>query len=272
MKKYLISIIAFIFSICFFISLIPNKSFAASSDYTVSLEQLSNAVESMDDSTQKNFKKFYEKVEELDNAINDGTCSYTMIEFKKGVASELTSYKSGYRYYGEIKNGYPNGFGKVILDTYNAYYANFTNGKVSGYAMSVYYQDSHDGVVFTLADDCSLKKNNLGKLTVTGKGLEIGYVGYDLNGDENCYLAYVGKLKDNSYDGKGTLYYANGNVKYEGNFSKGKYDGKGKLYYSNESIWYDGEFKNDKYHGKGTLYYEDGSVQHKGKFKYGSIK
>ena len=54
-------------------------------------------------------------------------------------------------------------------------------------------------------------------------------------------------------DGKGKLYYENGNIKYEGDFYSGKYGGD----------------KYSDYIGKGILYRQDGTIEYKGKFKYG---
>lgn len=67
--------------------------------------------------------------------------------------------------------------------------------------------------------------------------------------------------------GKDYLY-----LRYDGKFKKGSYDGKGTLYFSNGDIQYKGKFKNGRYHGKGTLYDDHGKILHKGKFKRGEVE
>ncbi len=239
----------------------------------VTLKQLDDTVNAMSSKTAKNFKKFYEKVEKLDQEIEDGTCNQTSIQFKKGVAQEAISYSGKrYTYYGETKNGYPNGFGKVIIDSDYAYYATFSSGKVSGYAMSVNY--SYEGIEGWAGDSCSIKGGSSGELLISGKGLVFAHVNddyYDENVAGNNYLAYEGKLKDSKKDGSGTSYYANGNIYYEGEYKKSDFSGKGKLYYYDGTLQYEGSFKYGKYNGKGILYNEDGSIKHKGKFKNGNI-
>ena len=44
-------------------------------------------------------------------------------------------------------------------------------------------------------------------------------------------------------------------------------EGKGILYYENGNILYEGEFKNDIFGGKGIKYYENGNKLYEGKFK-----
>ena len=67
---------------------------------------------------------------------------------------------------------------------------------------------------------------------------------------------YIGSLKNGLREGKGIMYYNNGN-RYEGNFKNDKMEGKG-IYYFNNGNRYEGDFKNDKAEGKGIYYYNNG--------------
>ena len=92
---------------------------------------------------------------------------------------------------------------------------------------------------------------------------------------------YVGEIKDNKYNGKGSYLFINGNVyigefkdglqngqgtftfangdKYEGGFKNGYYHGKGSSTFSDGEN-YTGDFVDDLPHGKGTLTFSDGSI------------
>jgi hypothetical protein len=69
---------------------------------------------------------------------------------------------------------------------------------------------------------------------------------------------YEGETKNMKMEGKGILYFNNGN-KYDGEFKNGLREGKGILYYKNGDI-YNGEFKNNKRNGKGILFFKDGLI------------
>jgi hypothetical protein len=88
----------------------------------------------------------------------------------------------------------------------------------------------------------------------------------------DTYVYYEGEFKKDKYNGEGTLFYQNGDIKYEGEFKNGGYSGKGKLFFESKQLQYEGEFINGKYHGKGTLYKEDGSVKYKGQWDSGDVK
>ena len=68
---------------------------------------------------------------------------------------------------------------------------------------------------------------------------------------------YIGELINNLKQGKGIIYYKNGNIKYEGDFNDDKYEGNGK-YINEKGDYYIGEWKNNKFNGKGKEYYYDG--------------
>ncbi len=61
------------------------------------------------------------------------------------------------------------------------------------------------------------------------------------------YLFYDGEEKDNLYDGKGTLYFENGQIKYKGEFKNGEYHGSGTEYDIDGNVIYSGKWKNGDY-------------------------
>ena len=69
---------------------------------------------------------------------------------------------------------------------------------------------------------------------------------------------YEGETKNMKMEGKGILYFNNGN-KYDGEFKNGLMEGKG-IYYFKDGDKYDGEFKNNKRNGKGILFFKDGLI------------
>ena len=64
---------------------------------------------------------------------------------------------------------------------------------------------------------------------------------------------YVGHVINGLKEGKGTLYFNNGD-RYEGDFKNDNAEGKG-IYYWNDGDRYEGDFRNDKKEGKGIYYY-----------------
>ncbi len=86
---------------------------------------------------------------------------------------------------------------------------------------------------------------------------------YYKNGNKN----YEGWWKKDKPDDKGILYYKNGNKKYEGDCKEGKAEGKGILYYKNGNKRYEGDWEEDKPYGKGILYDEKGNKRYEGDCK-----
>lgn len=262
--KYIVTLL---FAIVLLIFPITAKADSSSWD-VVQHEKLSKAEDLMSSSTKKSFSKFYDKVEQLEKDKYD-TQKYTgeFIYYEKGVAIQCDAdSKIGGCYYGELKNGYPEGFGCIA---YNGEYifADFKKGKISGYAMLVNVEA--DYTIYKAGTDCYLKKDRSGDLYIEGTSVEIKAKTGD---DDKVYLLYEGNMKKSKRDGSGTEYAQNGKIVYEGSFLKDLYSGKGKEYYSDGQLKYKGNYSKGKYDGKGTLYNADGSVKHKGKFKAGNIK
>ena len=74
---------------------------------------------------------------------------------------------------------------------------------------------------------------------------------------------YIGQFKNGVANGKGIIYYSNGNIRYEGDWIIGKKEGYGKLILKNGE-YYIGQFKNDLANGKGILYYSNGNIKYEG--------
>ena len=76
---------------------------------------------------------------------------------------------------------------------------------------------------------------------------------------------YLGQLINNLPNGKGIIYYSNGNIMYEGDFINGKFEGNGKCIFKNGQ-YYIGQWKNGLRNGKGILYYKSGNIMYEGDF------
>lgn len=79
-------------------------------------------------------------------------------------------------------------------------------------------------------------------------------------------IVYVGKVKNNKMNGRGTLTFDNGD-RYTGNFINGKIDGRG-TYTSKDGWRYEGEFSKGVADGRGTLITSDGK-RYEGEYKQG---
>ena len=82
-------------------------------------------------------------------------------------------------------------------------------------------------------------------------------------------IKYVGKKKNNKYEGRGILYDENNNIKFNGFFKNYEYEGFGNLYENNILI-YEGYFHNGKYNGKG-IFYEYNNKKYEGNFVDGQL-
>ena len=76
---------------------------------------------------------------------------------------------------------------------------------------------------------------------------------------------YIGNMLNGLKQGKGKLYYKNGNIKYDGDFVKDKFEGNGKYYYENGE-YYNGQWFNGFKQGKGKIYYKNGNIKYEGDF------
>ena len=76
---------------------------------------------------------------------------------------------------------------------------------------------------------------------------------------------YIGQFKDNKPNGKGILFYKNGNILYEGDFINGKKEGNGKWIY-NDGKYYIGQFKDNLRNGIGKMFLSNGIIIYIGIF------
>ena len=76
---------------------------------------------------------------------------------------------------------------------------------------------------------------------------------------------YIGQYKNGKRNGKGKIYYPNGNIKYDGDFVDDKREGNGKIIFESGS-YYIGQFKNDLPNGKGIEYDKNGNIIYDGDF------
>ena len=76
---------------------------------------------------------------------------------------------------------------------------------------------------------------------------------------------YIGEWKNGLRNGRGILYYKNGNILYEGDFVNDKFEGNGKYIWEDGS-YYIGLWKNGLCNGKGTEYNKNGEIVYEGDF------
>ena len=186
------------------------------------------------------------------------------------------SFKVINEYKGQIKPGFPIllkeskkviGFIKTTNQTNNEYEAAFISlikmeeekfEQFYGYFGNYFGKATQNGI----PDKKGLyqfqnKESYLGDIVLDnfhGKGIY-----------EYCDCYYIGQFNNNLREGKGIIYYPNGNIVYEGDFVNDRFHGKG-IFCWQEGEYYIGQFQNGKNHGKGTLYYKDGKIKYEGDF------
>lgn len=195
-------------------------------------------------------------------------------------------FSSGYKqtleeneliYYGDLKDGKPDGYGVLYNDFLPIYIGEFKEGNYEGYGVTLGYD--YAGSIY-IVHEGEFKKGERAK----GKGIllyDFEYLDSILEIDEELLQSedelavfrtipeYIGDMTEDYPDGEGTFYYIDGTVQYTGEVKNGKYHGKGKEYYPDGTLRYEGEFSRGSYHGKGTLYDENGNEIYKGQFKNG---
>ena len=92
---------------------------------------------------------------------------------------------------------------------------------------------------------------------------------------------YIGELKHGKMNGKGKIYFKNGNVKYMGDFVNDKKEGMGQYFFETDEYYfiedhkkfylligdyYIGPWLNDKMYGIGKIYLRDGRLKYQGDF------
>ncbi len=141
--------------------------------------------------------------------------------------AERIEYPNGDVYEGEVRNGKPNGLGKVTYASGDIYMGGFSYGKRYGYGIYI----ESDGSVYE-GEWKDNKSHGFGKATYGSKSAFRGDV-------------YEGDFRDSSRHGFGKYTWVNGDI-YEGEFSYGKRHGFGNyVKVGADSIL--GEWRNDQF-------------------------
>ena len=88
-------------------------------------------------------------------------------------------------------------------------------------------------------------------------------------------LIFEGEYLNGERNGKGKVYWNDGELRFEGEYLKGKRNGKGKEYDYNGDLLFVGEYLNGLRNGKGKEYYKEGNIIFKGIYlngKKGKVK
>jgi antitoxin component YwqK of YwqJK toxin-antitoxin module len=167
-------------------------------------------------------------------------------------------------------------------------------------------QDPNDNFYFTGCEyefDQATKNNNLvyqGDFDVNGQKHGFGaefdpetgrkiYLGYfennHYNGDGKRYwefdpktdrkgpkVRYNGQFSKDQRDGRGVLYWRNGQKKYDGYWKNDQRKGSGKQYLKDGVLLYSGGWAQDLHFGRGRAYYSDGTLAYTGTFLKGGYE
>ncbi|MED4604027.1 stalk domain-containing protein [Paenibacillus validus] len=189
----------------------------------------------------------------------EGQASLLMYEGRY-IAGKLAEQTAVYKYYGNFKQGVPDGVGSVLmLHDYKNDSGPKSLDKEQGTAWLVYEGDFKAGV---REGKGKLYENNT--LVYEG-GFAQGLRSGDGTGYENG-MKHVGKYAADLKNGQGSIYDMHGTLRYQGNFKDGKKDGFGRAYTEFGDLSYEGNYKNDLKHGFGKLYSE-GTVYYQGEFR-----
>lgn len=217
------------------------------------------------------YSGYMDKVHTIFDGHKNDTVTY-LKETKKTFKSpyfEMTQYDENAYYLGEIKNNKPSGEG--ILFDYDfgsdsdlpyIYVGEFKNGVFDGIGFEL-NEFGNGEFSFSIGE----YKNGV------ANGLLLTYQYGNRDGNPSQHENYTDQLTDTEYS-KGVekgqrKTYIDGILIDDVSVKDGKFNGKGKIYYSNGQLYYEGHFKDGAFDGKGTMYNEDGSVKYSGQFKAG---
>ena len=253
----------------------------------------------------QNSRKASKLIKVYQEAKNAKETDFTNVESeRKGIFDSSMQYvqtlsEGDYMYYGEMKNGKPNGEGLLLSydSSTGAHLLNllgeFKDGQLNGYVIwfssfnglevaseGNYSKGERDGEYFGyyngMFDENYLQDNVDFLYAYQDYVREQILADYDtLIFDLLLLPVYVqekGEYNNGKPTGKWFSYFSDGTTEAEVKFNRDGESGEGSIYYSNGNLKYKGEFKDMLYHGKGTLYREDGSIEYKGKFEKGNIK
>lgn len=217
----------------------------------------------------------------MNNPDGEGFSAPVYLEGSDAIFSVKTKFKreqsGSYRYYGEMKDNYPDGIGIILhekdselsdLCSSVAYIGEFEDGYFHGFGMvfAPYTKMEMVGIFEVEAID-------------TSKTAALVYQGYFDEGQMdglgnliNDDLFYAGEMNKNEMEGYGKVF-IDGTLLYDGEWKNSKRNGDGTEYFENsKQVKYEGGWKNNQYNGKGTLYDASGNVVYDGKWKNGEYK
>lgn len=203
-------------------------------------------------------------------------------DFIEYIVSDQATDDDVFYYFGESKNGVPNGAGILFDDIrqdHPVFGGNFDNGKVKGYGIIF---DTLTGKMIFESEKCKYTGDE--EFLASGKSIQYDNYAYS----ENYIDIYKQAFQDAGYEANNSIPSVLSippSVIYEGEMKDSKSSGDGQLYYSiyrsgtlstKEVLYgplqYDGEWKYDVFDGKGKYFNEDGSLEYEGKFRNGKIK
>lgn len=223
---------------------------------------------------------------------------------RKGIFDSSMQYvqtlsEGDYLYYGEMKNGKPDGEGLLLSydSSKGSHLLNllgeFKDGQLNGY---VIWFSSFNGLEVTSEGNYSKGEregeyfgyyNGMFDENYLQDNVDLLYAYQDYVREETLadhdilifdllllpvYVQEKGEYNNGKPTGKWISYFSDGTTEAEVKFNRDGESGEGSFYYPNGNLKYKGEFKDMLYHGKGTLYREDGSIEYNGKFEKGNIK
>ncbi|MBQ1697562.1 MAG: caspase family protein [Bacteroidales bacterium] len=166
------------------------------------------------------------------------------------------------RYFGEIQDGKPSGYGAMTYQNGDIYYGKFTRGEYDGQGVYI------DKESKTKKSGLYYKGSFVKEIPETDFDLIFGSKdGYGLRLTEGG--RYTGNLIGGEPSGAGMLETYNGLSIY-GEFDEGMANGQGMCEDAATGSRYIGQFRDNKMTGRGSMYYANGTKQ-KGYFKDGKL-
>lgn len=127
-------------------------------------------------------------------------------------------------YEGGLKNGLPEGQGKLYVKGALSYDGSWADGVLTGNGKDYYLTN--------------------GQILYEGEFKDSHWNGYGKEYYEDGTLMYEGDFVDDQHSGTGKLYNSNGKLLYEGDFVDGQMTGYGKLYDKDGNVIYEGQIEN----------------------------
>ena len=209
-------------------------------------------------SIKENETAYYEVLLDSIHIDDNKTISTIPEDVDKTLIKTGKKTHDGGDYYGELKSGKPDGYGKAVYKNGNQYEGYYVKGKRQGYGVYIFadgeryegewYQDLQHGKGTYYFNNNNRYEGMWDHDYQQGEGTMFYF-----NGDK-----YVGEWLKDRRSGKGTYYYASGPY-YRGQWANDKRNGKG-LFDWGDGASYDGNWKENKRSGNGTFTFSDGDI------------